>query len=262
MSIQKEGFIPLQRPAAADKPGQAPRFQADGVDPGSVEPGAEAAKPGSGDDRPNTGPAGGPWSQAPEAAPKGDDLGQIRRDERYLAALVSSVPRATGEDGRADLALAQEIHAAVGPKDIFGRWQVEDLVHGTRELERYRAQRVALANASRFKALVFLLLPFTNDLGSLAAEITRQYFGSEGPEKRKDAISVVRGCGITDAAINAQAAELHARSIAALDRLVAQGQTRRSNIVSEVKRDKRRADKAKARKSRPDRPDQPELALH
>ena len=208
---------------------------------------AEAAKPGSGDDRPNTGPAGGPWSQAPEAGPKGDDLGQIRRDDGYLAALVSSVPRATGEDGRADLALAQEIHAAVAPKDIFGRWQVEDLVHGTRELERYRAQRVALANASRFKALVFLLLPFTNDLGSLATEIARKYFGSEGPEKRKEAISLVRGCGITDAAINAQAAELHPRSIPALDRLVAQGQTRRSSIVREVERDKRREAKAKAR---------------
>jgi hypothetical protein len=272
MSTHKEGFVPLKRPVAGDEPGlaQAPRLQADGVDPGSVEPAggpggeAQAANPGIGANRPDTGSAerGGPWSQTPEAGTAGDDLGQIRRDDRYLAALVSSVPRATGEDGRADLALAQDIHAAVEPKDIFGRWRVEDLVHTTRELERYRTQRVAQANASRFKALVFLLLPFTNDLGSLAAEITRQYFGSEGPEKRKDAISVVRGCGITDAAINAQAAELHARSIAALDRLVAQGQTRRSNIVREVKRDKRRADKAKARKSRPDRPDQPELALH
>ena len=37
MSTHKEGFIPLKRPVAADKPGlaQAPRLQADGVDPGT-----------------------------------------------------------------------------------------------------------------------------------------------------------------------------------------------------------------------------------
>jgi hypothetical protein len=271
MSTHKEAFTPLKRPAA-NKPGlaQACRLQADGVDLGSVEPAcgpggeAHAANPGSGDNRPDTGSAerGGPWSQTPEAGTEGDDLGQIRRDNRYLAALVLSVPRATGEDGRADLELAHEIHAAVEPKHIFDRWRVEDLYHNTQELERYRAQRVALANASRFKALVFLLLPFTNDLGSLATEIAMQYLGSEGPEARQLAIRIVRGYGITDPAINAQAAELHPRSIPALDRLVAQGQARRSSVVREVERDKRRAAKAKAKRSKPERPDQPELGLH
>jgi hypothetical protein len=52
------------------------------------------------------------------------------------------------------------------------------------------------------------------------------------------------------------------RSIPALDRLIAQGQTRRSSIVREVERDKRRAAKAKAKSSKPERPDQPELGLH
>jgi hypothetical protein len=206
------------------------------------------------------------WTGTPaggfKAGTAGDDIGQIRRDNHYLEALVASVPRATGEDGRADLAVAHEIHAAVEPKGIFDRWRVEDLFHGTVEVTRYRTQRVALANASRFKALVFLLLPFTNDLGSLATEIAMKYFGSEGPEARKQATSIVRGYNITDAAISAHAAELHPRSIPALDRLVAQGQTRRSSIVREVERDKRRAAKAKAKKSKPDQPDQPELALN
>ena len=44
MSIHKEGSIPLQRPAAADKPGQAPRFQADGVDPGVSNPGGRRSR--------------------------------------------------------------------------------------------------------------------------------------------------------------------------------------------------------------------------
>jgi hypothetical protein len=265
MSTHKEAFTPLKRPVAIDKPSlaRASRLEADGVEPGRG-PDAHGARPGSGDNRPDTGSAerGGPWSQAPETGTEGDDLGQIRRDDRYLAALVLRVPRATGEDGRADLALAREIHAAVEPKHMFDRWRGEDLVHNTQELERYRTQRVALANASRFRALVFLLLPFTNNLGPLATEIAMQYFGSEGPEARKKAISIVRGYNITDAAISAQAAELHPRSIPALDRLVAQGQTRRSSIVREVERDKRREEKAKAKRSKPARPDQPELALH
>ena len=71
----------------------------------------------------------------------------------------------------------------------------------------------------------------------------------------------MRGYDITDAAISAHAAELH-RSIPALDRLIAQNQTRRTSTVREIKRDKRREAKAKARKSKPDQPDQPELALH
>ena len=187
MSTHKEEFIPLKRPTGPGKPSlaQASRLQADGVDPVSAERGAEAqgANPGIGDNRPDTGSAGGPWSQAPEAATEGDDLGQIDRDDRYLAALVSSVPRATGEDGRADLALAREIHAAVEPTDIFGRWWVEDLVHTTRELERYRTQRVALANASRFRALVFLLLPFTRDGNRHAVFRQRGTGSAQGGDK-------------------------------------------------------------------------------
>src|SRR5665213_336346 len=132
MSTHKEGFIPL-RPKTAGKPGldQAYRLQANSVDPATVQsaPNAQAAKPGIGDT--GSGPAepGGPWGQPPEADTNGDDLAQIRRDSDYLADVVAGVPRAIGEDGRRDLAMAREIHAALEPQDIFGRWQVEDLFH-------------------------------------------------------------------------------------------------------------------------------------
>jgi hypothetical protein len=190
-----------------------------------------------------------------------DDIGQIRRDDGYLEALVASVPRAAGEDGRGDLALAREIHSAVEPKDIIDRWWVEDLFHNAREGTRYRTQRVALPRAARFQAIVVLLMQYKNAFRVEAVKTARDYLGPESKE-RQQARNWLRSFDITDAAINAQAAALHEKSIAALDRLIAQGQTRRSNIVREVKRDKRRADKAKARKSKPDRPDQPELALH
>jgi hypothetical protein len=185
----------------------------------------------------------------------------MRRDDNYVAALVSSVPRAVGEHGLADLALAREIHAAVEPNDIFDRWWVEDLFHNTREVERYRTQRVALPHAARFKAIVALLMQFKNVYNLEATKTAVDYLGLE-PKEREQAQNLLRIFGITDDAINAQAAELHEKSIAALDRLIAQGQTRRSNIVREVQRDKRRAEKAKAKKSKPERPDQPELALH
>lgn len=172
--------------------------------------------------------------------------------------VVTSVPLAAGEDGRADLALAREIHAAVEPKDIFDRWRVEDLFHSTREVTRYRTQRVALPRAARFRAIVVLLMQYKNVYKLEATKTARDYLGLE-PKEREQARNFLKILGITDAAINAQAAELHEKSIAALDRLIAQGQTRRSNLVREVKRDKRRADKAKAKKSRPD---QPELPLH
>jgi len=205
------------------------------------------------------------WASAPAAGStggtEGDDADQRRRDDGYLADMASSVPLAAGEDGRDDMALAREIHSAVEPKDIFDRWRVEDLFQGTREIKRYRTQRVALPDAARFNAIVMLLMPYKNVFKLEAAKTAVIYLGRE-PEAREQARKFLRSYDITDAAINAQAAELHARSIAAMDRLIAQGQTRRSSIVREVERDKRRADKAKAKKSKPEQPDQRELALH
>jgi hypothetical protein len=206
-----------------------------------------------------------PWTGTPAAGSKagtaGDDIDQIRRDNRYLEAMVATVPRAGGEDGKGELALAHEIHSAVEPKNIFDRWRVEDLFHTTREITRYRTQRVALPNAARLRAIVVLLMQYKNVFKVEAAKTARDYLGPESKE-REQALNWLRSFGITDAAIHAQAAELYPRSIPALDRLVAQGQTRRSSIMREVERDKRRADKAKAKRSKPERPDQPELGLH
>ena len=134
------------------------------------------------------------------------------------------------------------------------------MFHTTREIERYRTQRVALPAAARFKALVALLMQHKDVYNLEAAKTAADYLGLE-PKERQQAENFLRILGITDAAINAQAAELHERSIAAMDRLVAQGQTHRSSIVREVERDTRRAEKAKAKRSKQGSPDQPELEL-
>ncbi len=264
---------PLNRPGRPDpaQPDPAPAREAElaaGLPSGQAVPGntqPEAAAPPGPEAaaRPADAPKGA-WRSTPGAGSKagtqGDDVDQLRRDDRYLAAMVASVPLAAGEDGRADLALAHEIHAAVEPKDIFDRWRVEDLFHGTRELTRYRTQRVALPHAARFKAIVALLMQFKHVYNLEAAKTARDYLGLE-PKEREQAQNLLRIFGITDAAINTQAAELHEKTIAALDRLIAQRETRRSSIVREVKRENRRGAKEKAQQER-SKPDQPELALH
>jgi hypothetical protein len=176
--------------------------------------------------------------------------------------MVRSVPRAAGEDGRGDLALAHEIHSTVNATNVFDRWREEDLFQLTREIERYRTQRVALPHADRFKAIVALLIPHKGLFNLEVVKTAADYVGPE-PDERRQADNLLRILGITDAAINAQAAELHQPSIAALDRLIAQGQTRRSSIVREIERGTRRAARAKARvKAKEPKPDQAELALH
>jgi hypothetical protein len=264
---------PAQSDQAEAKQAKPDPAGAAGVPSGQAEPERRTTAEPSGAAAPprteaGAGPAYGPkssWTRTPgggsKAGTESDDVDQKRRDDRHLEAMVASAPLAAGEDRRADLALAREIDSAVEPKNIFDRWRVEDLFHATREITRYRTQRVELPNAARFSAIVALLMPYKNVFKVEAVKTARDYLGPESKE-RQQARNWLRSFGITDAAINAQAAALHEKSIAALDRLIAQGQTRRSNIVREVKRDKRRADKAKARKSRPDRPDQPELALH
>jgi hypothetical protein len=177
-------------------------------------------------------PPKGPWTSEAKAGSKagtpsveaGPDVeaGETHRADRYLEAMVRDLPRAAGEDGRGDLALAREIHGIVNATNTFDRWREEDLLHLTREIERYRIQRVALPDASRFKALVTLLTPHMNVFNLEVHKTARDYICPE-PNERKRAENYLRVLGITDAAINAQAAELHQRSIAALDRLIAPG---------------------------------------
>jgi len=57
--------------------------------------------------------------------------------------------------------------------------------------------------------------------------------------------------GITDSAINAQAAELHAQSLASFDRLVAARQNLRFTVLREHERRRRKADKRGDSQSRP-----------
>jgi hypothetical protein len=201
-------------------------------------------------------PAGaphGPWArkETPGDDPKAGTNGTRKgyRDAGYVEIMLQSSPLAAGEDGQDYAALVREIHQEVEPKNIFDQMRVADIAHSAWEEGRYRKQRVELPHATRLKAAVVLLMPFTRNFEFKAAQTARDYLCGE-PETRERARRIMRHFGISDAAVDAQAAELHAQSIAALDRLIAQSQIRRGTIVKEVERGKRKADKEKLRRER------------
>ncbi len=189
--------------------------------------------------------------QGPWASTAGDQSGthsrsRDYRDAGHVVARLQDSPLVEGEDRREYDALAREIHDAVQPKTIFDHIRVADLIHYLWEEGRYRQQRVALPHATRFKAAVVLLMPHTRNFEAHAGRTALDYLCGD-PEARERARRFMHSVGITDAAIVAQAAELHGQSIAALDRLIGQSQTRRGTIIREVERDKRKAEKRKAK---------------
>ena len=143
-----------------------------------------------------------------------------------------------------------EVRGAIAPKDFFEKLTVADLTHALWEEQRYRRQQVDLACASRFKALTCLLVPISQRLDLPASKIAADYFGTDD-KARDDATSLLLQYGISDNAINAQAAELHAQSMASLDRLVAARQAQRSTVLRQHEQRRRKAEKRETRTSPP-----------
>jgi len=259
---------PPVRPAPPD-PAGANKVEPDrphkaGLPPGQAEPApgitgrpspAEASRAGTADDG-----AQRPWAGSPGGPHDGTKPGQKPRDAAYVEDLLLASPLALGEDRQDYEALAREIRHAAKPNDIFDQMRVADILHSVWEESRYRRHRVALSHATRLRALVALLMSFTKDFEPQAVDLAIAYLGDE-PAERERARGILQHHGISDDAIDAQAAELHPQSIPALDRLIAQAQARRSGIVKDIERSRRKADKANARQSKPERPDQPELGL-
>jgi hypothetical protein len=231
-----------QGPAAGIEPNPGDSGQPNAGSPECDSPTEASARAASGAEPEDQ----GPW--ASQAAPDTGTRSRSKdyRDAEYVEARLRSSPLAEGEDQRDYDALAREIFDAVQPKNIFDHMKVADLIHFLWEEGRYREQRVALPHATRFKAAVVLLMPHTQNFEFQAGRTALDYLCGD-PEARERATRFMRSVGITDAAIAAQAAELHGQSIAALDRLIGQSQSRRGAIIKEVERDKRKAEKNKAK---------------
>jgi hypothetical protein len=99
----------------------------------------------------------------------------------------------------------------------------------------------------RFKALVCLATPLSEVFGGDPIRLAYDYFGSD-PERQPDVSIVLAKYGITDAAINAQAADLQNAAMTLLDRRIASAKSQRNIIVKEYERRARKAAKAMARK--------------
>jgi hypothetical protein len=166
------------------------------------------------------------------------------------ASIFGGTPLAAGESRTVHSALLAEIEQAIAPKDFFERLTVADLGHALWEEQRYRDQQVALAQANRLKAMACLLVPICQQFNLSASKIISSYFGAD-QEARKKVTSLMLRYGITESAINAQAAELHAQSMASFDRLVAARQNLRFTVLREHERRRRKADKRRGSQSRP-----------
>jgi hypothetical protein len=139
--------------------------------------------------------------------------------------------------------LAAEVWDALQPKTFLERLEVSDVCHALWEERRYRRQQGALPTATRLKALECLLA--ANGYEKIAIKIAMDYFG-RNEEERATAIVFLDRLGITNEAIAAQASEHNLATISAMERLMANRQSRRDMIVKQYQRRKRKAEKHKA----------------
>jgi hypothetical protein len=143
--------------------------------------------------------------------------------------------------------LITEVEDGLKPKSLFERFEATDLVNATWEEWRYSQQRLALTAAMRFKALVCLVTPVSEAYNLDATSAAYDYFAST-PEHHSNISIKLAKFGITDAAINAQAATFQSETMTLLDRRIASAKSQRNIVVKEFQRRQRKAEKPKGRK--------------
>src|SRR6266478_4570631 len=190
-----------------------------------------------------------PEPRGPEATPSGPvaDGGPkpVSLDTTWLVQQTTLAPGENPEDLTRVIA---EIEDAFKPKTLFERFEATDFVNAVWEERRYSHQRLALTAAVRFKALICLVTPLGEAFGIDPITAAYDYFGTS-PERHTDISILLARYGITDAAINAQAADLQAAAMTLLDRRIAGARSQRNIIVKEFQRRTRKAAKPKGRKS-------------
>jgi hypothetical protein len=154
---------------------------------------------------------------------------------------------APGESADDLTRLIIEVEDALKPKSLFERFEATDLVNATWEEWRYSQQRLALTAAMRFKALVCLVTPVSEAYNLDATSAAYDYFAST-PEHHSNISIKLAKFGITDAAINAQAATFQSETMTLLDRRIASAKSQRNIVVKEFQRRQRKAEKPKGRK--------------
>jgi hypothetical protein len=163
------------------------------------------------------------------------------------AGLLQQSTLAPGENFEELARLIDDVEEALKPKSLFERFAATDLLNAAWEERRYSQQRLALTAAMRFKALVCLATPLIEAFGGDLIALAHDYFGSD-PERQPDVSIALAKYGITDAAINAQAADLQNPAMTLLDRRIASAKSQRNIIVKEFERRTRKAAKTMARK--------------
>jgi hypothetical protein len=225
------------------------------TEPGNTGAHSERQKPG----RPDSAESSQPRPNGPErASPSGpgptsrtEPDRKIKRDFRFVAGMLVRSPLAAGENPDDYAALMEELYKAVEPQGIFDYVRLSDIGHALWEEKRYRQQLVALPKATRFKALVALVIKVSPNYQIKASEIALDYFGAD-EERYAGAERLLRRYGITDDAITAQAQEMHGQTIGALERMVGHRQNLRNRAIKEVQRDQRKAEKKRTKSKHED----------
>jgi len=182
------------------------------------------------------------------APPSRDDNRRSDKDPLDTTWLLQQTTLAPGENPDDLIRVIAEIEDAFKPKTLFERFEATDFVNAVWEERRYSHQRLALTAAVRFKALICLVTPLAEAFGIDPITAAYDYFGTS-PERHTDISILLARYGITNAAINAQAADLQAAAMTLLDRRIASARSQRNIIVKEFQRRTRKAAKPKGRKS-------------
>jgi hypothetical protein len=209
----------------------------------------DSAESESSQPRPSDPEQSSPTGPGPSSKTEPD--GKIKGGFRFVAGMLLLSPLAAGESFDVYTALVEELYKAVKPQGIFDYVRLADIGHALWEEKRYRQQLVALPKATRFKALVALVLQFSPNYQLKASEIALDYYGAD-EERYARAERLLRRYGITDDAITAQAHEMHTQTIGALERMVGHRQNVRNRAIKEVQRDQRKAEKKRTKSKRED----------
>jgi hypothetical protein len=232
-TLSKGAFI-MNIPSDAMTPSNVEPIRNPEIPPNDKPPGNDGAK------------AGAPDPIQPSRPPADDDP---RPDKVPLdgAGLLQQTTLAPGENPEDLIRLIDDVEEALKPKDFFERFEATDLVNAAWEERRYSQQRLALTAAMRFKAFVCLVNPLAEAFGGDAIAIAGAYF-DENPDRRADVSIYLAQYGITDAAINALAADLQTPAMTLLDRRIASARSIRNGIVKDFQRRARKAVKGSAQK--------------
>ena len=151
-----------------------------------------------------------------------------------LAACLGEPPLLEGEDRAAYETLSEQILGSVEPRDGIEFLWVRDVIDLTWEIQRLRRIKSAYLGSCKPKGLRALLEPRVDDYHERMALIHDCVLGNQEAEAELDLI--LSASKLTRDAITAESFAAKIDDFEKFERMIAQAETRRLNIIREVDR--------------------------